>query len=300
MPLGARPTPGKLRRACTVDAFTSRRRPSSSFSRARMLGMQSLGPGEVERECTSSYTPHDPPLPLVVLRAPQTSLSWVSYCRTLLRCRSRSGRATGTRSAQGLRLRSSSFPPRSWIGITCNVRDAALACTSYAGGPLGDDFEGKVFARKVNLWEIVEWLPQRCVRPQRRATVLDVYSVCDGSAHGRRRQRWIMQAVDDKNLSMFSPCDTSTGATLGINLVGNPTGALNISFKWGAECLDTVFVEALSMFQASVTVFWCNATRTYSFHGSRSYHIIGSAQTHYKPYPIPPITGRKRLDRRSD
>jgi hypothetical protein len=72
---------------------------------------------------------------------------------------------------------------------------------------------------------------------------------------------------------MFSPCDTLTGVTLGINLVENPTGALNISFKWGAESLDTVFLEVLSMFQASVTVFWRNATRTYRFHGSRSYHI---------------------------
>ncbi|KAJ6558811.1 alcohol acetyltransferase [Mycena vulgaris] len=51
----------------------------------------------------------------------------------------------------------------------------------------------------------------------------------------------------------FSPCDTLTGAALGINVVGDPTGRLNISFKWGAESLDTAFVEAfISMFRDSV------------------------------------------------
>ncbi|KAJ7354189.1 alcohol acetyltransferase [Mycena albidolilacea] len=41
----------------------------------------------------------------------------------------------------------------------------------------------------------------------------------------------------------FSPCDSLTGAALGISAVGDPTGGLNITFKWGAESLDTEFVE---------------------------------------------------------
>ncbi|KAF7341202.1 hypothetical protein MVEN_01855500 [Mycena venus] len=42
----------------------------------------------------------------------------------------------------------------------------------------------------------------------------------------------------------FSPCDTLTGAALGISVVGDPAGMLDICFKWGAESLDTTFVEA--------------------------------------------------------
>jgi hypothetical protein len=48
----------------------------------------------------------------------------------------------------------------------------------------------------------------------------------------------------------FSPCDSLTGAALGISAVGDPTGGLNISFKWGAESLDTEFVEEfISLFR---------------------------------------------------
>ncbi|KAJ6484073.1 alcohol acetyltransferase [Mycena sanguinolenta] len=41
----------------------------------------------------------------------------------------------------------------------------------------------------------------------------------------------------------FSPCDTLTGAALGLSVVGDPNGGLNICFKWGQESLETAFAE---------------------------------------------------------
>ncbi|KAJ7249134.1 alcohol acetyltransferase [Mycena haematopus] len=41
----------------------------------------------------------------------------------------------------------------------------------------------------------------------------------------------------------FSPCDTLAGAALGLSVVGDPSGGLNICFKWGEESLETAFVE---------------------------------------------------------
>ncbi|KAK7050603.1 alcohol acetyltransferase [Favolaschia claudopus] len=41
----------------------------------------------------------------------------------------------------------------------------------------------------------------------------------------------------------FSPCDPVMGAALGISVVGDPRGGLNIVFKWGVDSLHTQFVE---------------------------------------------------------
>ncbi|KAJ7473656.1 alcohol acetyltransferase [Mycena galericulata] len=51
----------------------------------------------------------------------------------------------------------------------------------------------------------------------------------------------------------FAQCDVVMGAAFAMNVVGDPTGALNISFSWGETSLDVVFVEAfISLFQESL------------------------------------------------
>ncbi|KAF8217209.1 alcohol acetyltransferase-domain-containing protein [Mycena galopus ATCC 62051] len=48
----------------------------------------------------------------------------------------------------------------------------------------------------------------------------------------------------------FSPCDPFIGPALGLSVVGDPEGGLNICFKWGVENLATAFVEEfVSMFR---------------------------------------------------
>jgi hypothetical protein len=44
--------------------------------------------------------------------------------------------------------------------------------------------------------------------------------------------------------TIFAQCDVVIGAALILNLTGDPTGALNITFTWGEISLETSFVEA--------------------------------------------------------
>ncbi|KAJ7739559.1 alcohol acetyltransferase [Mycena metata] len=46
------------------------------------------------------------------------------------------------------------------------------------------------------------------------------------------------------NEMFFTHSDTFTGPALGLNVIGDPTGSLNIFFRWGEQSLDIVFVEA--------------------------------------------------------
>lgn len=58
--------------------------------------------------------------------------------------------------------------------------------------------------------------------------------------------KWKMDNV------FFTQCDTLAGAAMGMNVVGDPAGGLNIAITWGEESLDAAFVEAfISMFRQS-------------------------------------------------
>ncbi|KAJ6593141.1 alcohol acetyltransferase [Mycena capillaripes] len=51
----------------------------------------------------------------------------------------------------------------------------------------------------------------------------------------------------------FTQCDSLAGAALGLEVVGDATGALNIAFTWGDESVDKVLLEAfIPMFHKSL------------------------------------------------
>ncbi|KAJ7779075.1 alcohol acetyltransferase [Mycena metata] len=43
--------------------------------------------------------------------------------------------------------------------------------------------------------------------------------------------------------TMFAQCDVVVAAAFNINVCGDPTGGLNITFSWGETCIDAGFVE---------------------------------------------------------
>ncbi|KAJ7038420.1 alcohol acetyltransferase [Mycena alexandri] len=53
--------------------------------------------------------------------------------------------------------------------------------------------------------------------------------------------------------TMFAQCDVVTGAAFMINITGDPTGALNVTFTWGAAYVEAEFVEEfIAKFQTGI------------------------------------------------